>query len=121
MANKSKPIGIRFDLEKLDFVKTKEGLNTNQKVIDFLLNDYWWKYRVAKPSYKESPPLSLKEDDSIPIKNEIVKKQSKTIQQYVHDRMEINDPSDYDEWLSELESDEWLSSKDKQLAKTITF
>ena len=61
-STKSNPSGIRFDLEKVQFVKDKEKLNTYQKVVDFLLNKYWWEFKVAKPTYKESPPLELKEE-----------------------------------------------------------
>lgn len=58
--NKTSPTGVRFDIEKLDFVQKREKLETNQKVVDFLLNKYWWEYKVAVPTYKESPPLHLR-------------------------------------------------------------
>lgn len=55
-STKSKPTGVRFDIEKSDFVKGREKLNTFQKVVDFLLNKYWWDHKIAKPSHKEVPP-----------------------------------------------------------------
>ena len=54
-STKSKPTGVRFDLEKVDFIKAKEKLNTYQKVVDFLLNKYWWEHKIAKPTHKEVP------------------------------------------------------------------
>lgn len=54
-STKSKPTGVRFDLEQLEYVKGREKLKTNQKVVDFLLNKYWWEYKVAVPSHKGLP------------------------------------------------------------------
>lgn len=35
------PTAIRFDIEKLDLIKKNEKLESNQKVVDFLLDEYW--------------------------------------------------------------------------------
>lgn len=40
---KSQPIGIRFDLQKLEFIKGAENLPTPQQVVNFLMEEYWWK------------------------------------------------------------------------------
>ena len=37
---KSKPIGVRFDLDKLELVKQREGIVSHQKVVDFLFDKY---------------------------------------------------------------------------------
>jgi len=60
-SNKSKPSGVRFDLEQLDFIQKREPkLNTKQKVVDFLLNKYWWEQKVdTKPNHKGLPPEEL--------------------------------------------------------------
>jgi len=42
MAKKTKPIGVRFDNEKTALLKEKEGLETYQSVLNFLLDKYWW-------------------------------------------------------------------------------
>lgn len=42
---KTNPTSIRFDSEKFDFVKESEKLQTAQKVVDFLLDKYWWDKR----------------------------------------------------------------------------
>lgn len=57
---KSTPSGIRFDLDKLAFVQKRENLPTKQKVVDFLLNEYWWKWKVPTVTAKEVPPMGLK-------------------------------------------------------------
>lgn len=58
MANKSKNVSFRFDIERFGFIKTKEGLEKNQQVLDFLVNKYWWEHKVAKPTHKDTPPIA---------------------------------------------------------------
>lgn len=65
-STKSKPTGIRFDIEKSDLVKSREKLNTFQKVVDFLLNKYWWECKIAAPSHKGLPP------EPTPIENKAI-------------------------------------------------
>lgn len=56
-STKSNPTGIRFDKEQLEFIQKKEPkLTTKQKVVDWLLNKFWWEYKVAVPSHKGLPP-----------------------------------------------------------------
>lgn len=40
------PASIRFDPEKLELVKRKEKLKTAQKVVDFLMDVYYWNNRL---------------------------------------------------------------------------
>ena len=47
---KTNPIGVRFEIEDLDFIKKRESIKTNQGVVDFLLSEYCKLYRVEKPS-----------------------------------------------------------------------
>ena len=61
-STKTTPSGIRFDIEKLAFIQKRENVPTKQKVVDFLLNKYWWEHKVAYPTAKEAPPLTLKTD-----------------------------------------------------------
>lgn len=45
---KKNPIGIRFNQEKLDFVRQKyPELKTPQQVVNFLLNAFWWQHHAA--------------------------------------------------------------------------
>lgn len=56
-STKSKPSGIRFDIEQLEFIQKKEPkLTTKQKVVDWLLNKFWWEQKVAIPNHKGLPP-----------------------------------------------------------------
>lgn len=60
VATKTAPMTIRLDTDKFEFVKTREKLSTAQQVSDFLLNKYWWEWKVPVATHKESPPLELK-------------------------------------------------------------
>jgi hypothetical protein len=62
--NKTKPIGVRFDPEKLEFIKSREKLQSNQQVVDLLVNKYWWEHKMPVPTHKEAPPLYLKEAEA---------------------------------------------------------
>jgi hypothetical protein len=59
-STKTNPSGIRFDKEQLEFIQKRESkLNTKQKVVDFLLNKYWWEFKVKlEPNHKGLPPVS---------------------------------------------------------------
>ena len=47
---RTNPASIRFDPEKLELVKRKEKLKSPQKVVDFLIDTYWWQNRlIAAP------------------------------------------------------------------------
>jgi len=37
---KSKPIGVRFNLNKLEFIQKEENLRTPQAVVNFLIDNY---------------------------------------------------------------------------------
>jgi hypothetical protein len=51
---RTKPASIRFDPEKLELIKRKEKLTSAQKVVDFLLDAYWWNQKlVLAPAMKE--------------------------------------------------------------------
>lgn len=135
-STKSKPTGIRFDIEKSDLVKGREKLNTFQKVVDFLLNKYWWEHKVAKPSHKGLPPDELNTDiNFIPTSPSVYDGKKfntnidepkqwqeptnpKSVIRYIEERINCDTADSYDRWLQELESDPYLSQKDKQKAKT---
>lgn len=48
---KSKPIGVRFDLEILERIKKEQGLKTPQAVLNYLMDKYG-----PKPKAPEKPP-----------------------------------------------------------------
>jgi hypothetical protein len=37
---KSKPIGVRFDLEKLDVIQKEQNLTSIQQVVNYLMDNY---------------------------------------------------------------------------------
>lgn len=47
---RSPQTSVRFDPEKLELIKKQENLTTPQKVVDFLIDQYWWKWRLNATS-----------------------------------------------------------------------
>lgn len=45
---------IRFDKAKFELIKTREGLPTVQKVVDYLVDAYWWTHKL-NPATKNGP------------------------------------------------------------------
>lgn len=43
---KTKQASIRFDPEKLELVQRREKLRTSQKVVDFLMDSYYWQNKL---------------------------------------------------------------------------
>lgn len=50
VAMKTNPIGVRFEIKDLEFIKKRESIKTNQGVVDFLLSEYCKLYRIEKSS-----------------------------------------------------------------------
>lgn len=118
MANKTNPVGIRFDIEKLDLVKSREQLDTNQKVVDFLLNKYWWDHKIPVPTHKEVPPLSDKSELKemvTPVNKPVFK--PKTVEEWIKEKREIELPEQYEAFIDRLNADTTLSTKQKSLIK----
>lgn len=44
---KSKNISIRFDEEKTAFALLEEKIEKHQKLVDFLLDKYWWEKKIG--------------------------------------------------------------------------
>lgn len=44
---KTENYSIRFEPEQLELVKVKENLETPQKVINFLMDKYWWEHKIG--------------------------------------------------------------------------
>jgi hypothetical protein len=47
---KTDPIGVRFDKDQLQLVLEKEKLSSPQKVVNFLLEKYWWEKKMLPQS-----------------------------------------------------------------------
>lgn len=136
MIHKTKPTGVRFDIEKLEFIKKREKLETNQQVVDFLLNSYWWQWKVATPTAKECPPIEkfrnelaeqMIKNHSVPapsalvVANKPYEARTKTVNEYALERRELpqDDEAGYFKWLDRLENDQNLTVKQKSLAKSL--
>jgi hypothetical protein len=48
---------VRFDPQKLELIKTREGLTTFQKVVDYLVDAYWWQNKL-NPTNKNGQPAT---------------------------------------------------------------
>lgn len=120
MAKKTNPTGIRFDLEKVAFIKQREKLSSNQQVVDFLLNSYWWQWKIPIPTAKESPPLALKTETQRLPQPELIMPQKalKSFEQYREAKRECETIEQWEALKSEIEEASNLSFKQKQLLKS---
>jgi hypothetical protein len=74
---KSKPIGVRFDLDKLDMIQKEQNLTSVQAVVNYLMDNYTAKeptkrgapYKDMPPFGKSGPNLAFKPEDGILNKN----------------------------------------------------
>jgi len=53
---KSKPIGVRFDLYKLDMIQKEQNLTSAQSVLNYLMDNYGEKQVKRGAPYKNMPP-----------------------------------------------------------------
>ena len=44
---KTKNISIRFDEDKVAFAMAEEKIESHQKLVDFLLEKYWWEKKIG--------------------------------------------------------------------------
>jgi hypothetical protein len=117
---RTKPIGVRFDPEKLEFIKSSEKLKSNQQVIDLLVNRYWWEHKMPVPTHKEAPPLHLKEAEvkqtappSITPISPVMNAQALMLK-YVDERREVSCQEEFQSWSAKLQADNRLNSRQKQ-------
>lgn len=113
---KTKPFTVRFDTEKFDFFMSRQKLKTAQQLVDYFLNKFWWENKVAEPTHKEVPPITLKSESEVSQPIQTVKVR-KTPQQWVLDKRDLDDQESYQKWFNELELDPYLTSKEKQAIK----
>jgi len=53
---KSKPIGVRFDLKKLDIIQKEQNLTSVQQVVNYLMDNYGSKEIKRGAPFKNMPP-----------------------------------------------------------------
>lgn len=123
MANRSNPTGIRFDIEKIEFIKQREKLKSNQQVVDLLMNRYWWEHKVATPTHKEVPPLELKkefqETYSPPKQVEYEAASLPALMaKYFERKRECDNPNDWNAIVKEIDADPRLNKQARIILKT---
>ena len=57
---KSKPIGVRFDLYKLDMIQKEQNLTSVQQVLNYLMDNYGSKEAKRGAPFKNMPPYDTK-------------------------------------------------------------
>jgi hypothetical protein len=55
---KSKPIGVRFDLYKLDMIQKEQNLTSVQQVVNYLMDNYGLKEIKRGAPFKNMPPYN---------------------------------------------------------------
>lgn len=53
---KSKPIGVRFDLYKLDIIQKEQNLTSVQQVVNYFMDNYGLKEVKRGAPFKNMPP-----------------------------------------------------------------
>ena len=53
---KSKPIGVRFDLDKLEIIKKEQNLTSAQSVLNYLMDNYGKTETKKGAPFKNMPP-----------------------------------------------------------------
>jgi hypothetical protein len=53
---KSKPIGVRFDLEKLELIKKEQNLTSTQAVVNYFMDSYGKTETKRGAPFKNMPP-----------------------------------------------------------------
>jgi hypothetical protein len=75
---KSKPIGVRFDLDKLDMIQKEQNLTSVQQVVNYLMDNYGEKevkrgapFKNMPPNDRNSPKLVVSSKlEQIPVENQ---------------------------------------------------
>lgn len=112
---KTNPTSIRFEEEQLLFFMEREKINSPQKVVNFLLQDYWIRnkllpeiggdhkqYIQQNPNYQ--PPI-------------IPKPLQKTFQDYMNEISKCEYEPEFKKLWTEIQSSETLSDRQKQTLK----
>ncbi len=76
---KSKPIGVRFDLEKLELIQKEQNLTSAQSVLNYLMDNYNKTETKRGAPFKNMPPYDRNNPKSevgskleqIPVENQI--------------------------------------------------
>lgn len=64
-ATKTNPIGVRFNIEKLELVKSENDIATPQKVVDFFLDGYEPKKEKTEPIITKTAESAMSRLDAL--------------------------------------------------------
>jgi hypothetical protein len=64
-AAKTSPIGVRFNIDKLELVKSENNIATPQKVVDFFLDGYEPKKEKAEPIITKTTESAMSRLDAL--------------------------------------------------------
>jgi len=64
-AAKTSPIGVRFNIEKLELVKSENDIATPQKVVDFFLDGYEPKKEKPEPIITKTAESAMSRLDAL--------------------------------------------------------
>jgi hypothetical protein len=104
-------------------VATKFDVQVLLNEIKSVVQDFAGKvnYGVV-PTILDAPRVTDLIRDELPQYSEPTPMQKpKSVVKYIQERLECENAEDYDNWLSNLENDPYLSKRDKQSAKTGTL
>ena len=62
---KSKPIGVRFDLEKLEMIQKEQNLTSAQSVLNYLMDNYGKTETKRGAPFKNMPPYDRNSPKSV--------------------------------------------------------
>ena len=62
---KSKPIGVRFDLEKLELIQKEQNLTSAQSVLNYLMDNYGKTETKRGAPFKNMPPYDKSSPKSV--------------------------------------------------------
>jgi len=113
---KSPPKSVRFDLEKMDFAMRSEHITSPQRLVDFLLTDYWYRKRVVvqdltKPNIEAKPP-------SNPLSNFSINTQLSGVNGYLAEIEAAKTLTDIENTMKEVEKDKKLNAPERLRIKT---
>lgn len=119
MINKTKPTGIRFDLEQLNFFKSENpNLTTPQQIVNYLLDSYFTEHKIIPELIRKNPMMAQKEkvaNYSQPLTKESEKpKIRRSFDNYQELVLDCTDYEEYAKLYTEIENSD-LTPKQKNL------
>lgn len=110
---KTSPTGVRFDSPKLDFIKIREGLETPQQVVTFLVDKYWWESHGTTKNISTNVTHGNYEVQKEVPKFEI-KLPQKTFKHYMSIINDLLYEQEFKDFVLEVQTDTNLTNKERE-------